>query len=61
METIQKFSTRFMMVYDSIVDHIKPPPGAAQLHYVDPFDSDFALTLRERIFLSLADMMNDAI
>ena len=48
MESVQEFSKRFMKSYDSILTHVKPPPGATQLHYVDAFDSDFALTLRER-------------
>ena len=48
MESVQDFSSRFMRSYDSIPAHVKPPPRAAQLHYVDAFDSDFALTLRER-------------
>ena len=58
---MQEFSARFMRSYDSIPTHVKPPPGAAQLHYADAFDSDFSLTLRERRSTSLADMMNNAI
>lgn len=50
-----------MRFYDSILTHVKPSPGAAQLHYADAFDSDFALTLRERRSTSLVDTMNDAI
>ena len=50
-----------MRIYDSILDHVKPCPGAAQLHYADAFDSDFSLTLRERRSISLFDMMNDVI
>jgi hypothetical protein len=34
-EIVQEFSTRFMKVYNSIPDQVKPPLGAAQLHYVD--------------------------
>jgi hypothetical protein len=60
-ETVQEFSTRFMKVYNSIPDQVKPPLGAAQLHYVDAFSSDFALLLRERRYATLVDMMNDAI
>jgi hypothetical protein len=40
-ETVQEFSTRFMRVYNSIPTEVKPPPGAAQLRYVDSFDNDF--------------------
>jgi hypothetical protein len=60
-ETVQEFSTRFMRVYNSIPAEVKPPPGAAQLRYVDSFDSDFSLLLRERRSTTLDDMMNDAI
>ena len=48
VETVQEFSARFMRSYDSIPTHGKPPPGEAQLHYAEAFDSDFSLTLRER-------------
>jgi hypothetical protein len=61
VETVQEFSTRFMKVYNSIPDQVKPPPGASQLHYVDAFESEFSLLLRERRSTSLTDMMNDAI
>jgi hypothetical protein len=60
-ETVQEFSTRFMKVYNSIPTEVKPPPRAAQLRYVDSFDSDFALLLRERRSNTLDDMMSDAI
>lgn len=61
MESMQDFSSKFMRTYDSIPAHVKPPPGVAQLHYAYTFDSNFALTLRERRSSSLVDMMNDAI
>ena len=61
MESVQDFSTRFMRSYDSIPAHVKHPPGAAQLHYANAFDSDFSLALRERRSASLADMMNEEI
>jgi hypothetical protein len=60
-ETVQEFSTRFMRVYNSIPAEVKPPPGASQLRYVDSFDNDFSLLLRERRSTTLDDMMNDAI
>ena len=37
-----------MRVYNSIPNDIKPSPGAAKLHYVEDFDNDFSLLLRER-------------
>jgi hypothetical protein len=46
-ETVQDFSARFMKVYHTIHAKVKPPPKAAQLRYVDSFESDFALLLRE--------------
>jgi hypothetical protein len=60
-ETVQEFSTRFIKVYNSIPTEVKPPPRVAQLRYVDSFESDFALLLRERRSTSLDDMMSDAI
>jgi hypothetical protein len=60
-ETVQEFSTRFMKFYNSIPTEVKPPPGATQLRYVDSFDSDFALLLRERIYNTLDDMMSNTI
>jgi hypothetical protein len=43
---VQDFSTRFMRTYDSIPTDVKPPPGAAKLHYDDAFSSEFTLLLR---------------
>ena len=60
-ESVQDFSTRFMKTYDSIPADVKPPPSAAKLHYADAFDSEFSLLLREIRFVSLTDMMDDAI
>jgi hypothetical protein len=50
-----------MRTYDAIPTDVKPPPGVAKLHYVDAFSSEFSLLLRERRFVSLTDMMDDAI
>jgi hypothetical protein len=50
-----------MRNYDVIPGDVKPPLGAAKLHYVDAFNSDFTLLLRERRFFSLRDMMDDVI
>jgi hypothetical protein len=50
-ETVQEFSARFMKVYHTIPAEVNPPPPpppkVAQLRYVDSFESDFALLLRE--------------
>ena len=48
-EYVHEFSSRFMRVYNSIPTDIKPMVGTAKLHYVDSFDGDFALLLREKI------------
>ena len=61
VEIVQDFSTRFMKVYNSIPDQVNLPPGVSQLHYVDAFESEFSLLLREGRSTSLSDMMNDAI
>ena len=50
-----------MRVYNSIPADIKPSPGAAKIHYVDAFDNDFALLLRERNSNTLAAMFTDAL
>ena len=60
-ETVQIFSKRFNKFYDSIPAHIKAPPGAAQLRYVEDFDYDFSILLRERESPSLAKIQNDAV
>ena len=50
-----------MGTYDAILANVKPPLGAAKLHYVDAFSIEFTLLLRERRFVSLTYMMDDAI
>jgi len=60
-DTVQDFLARFMKVYNSIPTEVKPPPRDAQLRYVDSFESDFSLLLREIISTPLDDMMSDAI
>ena len=50
-----------MKLYNSIPVDIKPLVGAAKLHFVDSFDSDFTLLLRERKYENIESMINDAI
>jgi hypothetical protein len=50
-----------MKVYNLIPTEVKPPLGASQLRYVDSFDNDFALLLKERRSNTLDDMMSDVI
>ena len=47
-ESVCDFSARFKKTYNVIPANVKPPPGAAKLHYVDAFSSEFTLLLRER-------------
>ena len=61
VESMQYFSTRFMKTYDFIPVDVKPPPGAAKLHYANAFSSEFTMLLRERRLIFLTDMMDDAI
>jgi hypothetical protein len=60
-ESVQDFSTRFIRTYSSIPTDVKPPPGATKLHYADVVSSEFTLLLREIMFVSLTNMMEDAI
>lgn len=50
-----------MKVYNTIPSQFKPPPGSAQLQYVEAFDSEFTLLLCKRKSTSLVDMMNEAV
>ena len=59
-DSVQDFSTRFIRTYDDIPTDVKTPRGAAKLHYVDVFSNEFTLLLRERRYVSLTDMMDDA-
>ena len=50
-----------MRVYNSIPVDIKPLAGAAKLHYVEAFDNDFSLLLREIKTSNLPIMFTDAL
>ena len=60
-ESVHEFSNRFMRVYNSIPADIKPSPWVAKLHYIDPFDNEFALLLRERKSNTFPSMFTDAL
>ena len=60
-EIVQEFSTRSIKFYNSISSEVKPPPMTAQLRYVDSFENNFCLLLRETRSTSIDDMMSDAI
>ena len=50
-----------MRAYNSIPTDINPSPGATKLHYVESFDNDLALLLRERKSATLPTMFTDAL
>jgi hypothetical protein len=50
-----------MRVYNSIPTEVQPPSGVVQLRYIDSFDSDFTLLLRERRSENMDSMMSDVI
>jgi hypothetical protein len=60
-EMVQEFSAHFMRFYNLIPTEFQLPTGAAQLRYIESFDIDFALLLRERRSTNLDAMMSDAI
>jgi hypothetical protein len=53
-ESIKNFSLRFNTVYNSLPIDCKPPEGMAKLHYVEAFNDEFSLFLRERRSQTLA-------
>ena len=60
-EYVHEFSSIFMRVYNFIPVDIKPLVGVTKLHYVDYFDNEFSLLLRERKSTSLPIMFQDAL
>lgn len=60
-ETVRELIARFNLVYNSIVDDIKPPPGLALFHYPDAFDLDMAYHLRERDLATIEEMQQNAV
>ena len=60
-ESFHEFSSHFMRLYNSIPADIKPLLGSTKLHYIDAFDGDFALLLRERKSTSIPSMFQYAL
>jgi hypothetical protein len=60
-ETVQEFSAHFLKVYNSIPTEVKSPPSVAQLRYIDSFDNDFSLLLRERRLENLDSTMSNVV
>ena len=55
-ETVQEFTSRFNLVYNSIPNDIKSPPNLCLLHYPHASDPDMAYRLRERDPVTLEEM-----
>ena len=60
-ESVHDFSSRFKKTYNAILADVNPASGVSKLHYADAFSSEFTLLLRERGFVTLDDMIEDAI
>lgn len=60
-ESVKIFSSIFNMVYNYFPLQCKTLGGITKLNYVEAFDDELALFLRERRSTTLAYMMNDAI
>ena len=60
-ESIKNFSFSFNSIYNSLPANCKPPEGMAELHFVEAFEDEFSLFLRERRSQTLAQMMSDAV
>lgn len=60
-EIVQEFTIRFNMVYNSILDDMKPPTVLGLLHYPHAFAPDMAYHLRERDPANLEEMQKNAV
>lgn len=60
-DVVRNFLDRFNRIYNALPTQCKPLEGMAKLHYVEGFDDDFALLLREKRSTTVAKMMDDAI
>jgi len=57
-ESLSDFNKRFNHMYSEIPTEVKPTHTSVKLTYVNAFDSDFYLLLRERRCASLAKMQD---
>jgi hypothetical protein len=55
------FSKRFNKMYNKIPSEIKPTEASTKISYVNAFDSDLCLLLRERRATSLAQMKDEVV
>jgi hypothetical protein len=52
-ESISDFNKRFNKLYSKIPDEIKPIETSAKVTFVNAFDAEFSLLLRERRYVTL--------
>ena len=55
-ELVADFIKRFNKIYNKMPPNCKPPVTAAKVKFSKGFDDDFVVMLRERTFVTLADM-----
>jgi hypothetical protein len=60
-ESISDFTKRFNKMYGRIPDEIKPTEASANITYVNAFDADLSLVLRERRSTTLFSMQEETI
>jgi len=60
-ETVQGYCARFNIVYNAIIQNLRPPPNLALIKFPNGFDFDMAYQLRERAPPSLEDMQSIAV
>jgi superfamily I DNA and RNA helicase len=60
-ESISDFTKRFNKMYSKILDEIKPSETSAKITFVNAFDVEFSLLLRERRYVTLSLIQEVAI
>jgi hypothetical protein len=61
LETVLEFTQRFNKLYNKIPAKVKPSQPATKVTFVGDFEPEFALLLRERRYVDLTRMQDDAI
>jgi hypothetical protein len=60
-ESVLEFTQRFNKLYNKIPAEVKPCQPTAKVTFARAFEPDFALLLRERRYMTLSGMQDDAI
>jgi hypothetical protein len=60
-ESVSDFTKRFNKMYTKIPDEIKPIETSAKSNFLNAFDGEFSLLLRERRYASLSSMQEENI